>query len=515
MTGRDDLGGPRVFRLEVAGDCVVPPQADHLTVLVGVSAGPPPEAGPAGPAVPEAPPVAPVEILVLDRSRSMHYQGLFGLAKEALHAAIGEIPDGCLFAVMVGHHTATWVYPEHGGPATASEDTREAARQAVSRQKSAGGTRMSEWLLAARTLIAEAGLRDRPCHVLLCTDGKNESEESARVESVLRACAGSFVCDVIGLGDEWEFRDVLRIAEALHGRAAGIPNGAELAAGMVDSVRRGLELQHHDARLWLGLTEGFELVEARQTFPLEADLLRGGEARTWSRTAGDGPEEVEIPLGDWGEEERDYYLRIALPGWLEPGEQVRACRVEIRVPGPGGSPVRAAAPAAVMVEVDAFADRPSPPHPRITEVERNRELGVAMRECFDAWQEAAWPRADGALRRAIGLARRNQDERRLDCLLAVAESADPGPQAAGDGTDGRALRLRRDVTPGEMHALGVVSVTVTRRREGRTCPKGHVASIPEAVFCDICGGRLRPSGGSGPGSASRAAGGGTAGRGGA
>jgi hypothetical protein len=120
-----------------------------------------------------------------------------------------------------------------------------------------------------------------------------------------------------------------------------------------------------------------------------------------------------------------------------------------------------------------------------------------MRACVDAHARGDLEQADQELRLAIGFAESLRDTVRLGQLRAVATT----------GPDGR-LRVRRDVSRGQMQALGLFSTRTagvppvdaleppsSDAAAPRVCPRcGTPSMSPAACFCEKCGRRLGDAG---------------------
>jgi hypothetical protein len=210
-----------------------------------------------------------------------------------------------------------------------------------------------------------------------------------------------------------------------------------------------------------------------------------------------------VPLGPWEQQTRRYQLSLQFdPAALPPEDEIRAARVELLTEVTDGTRERRAS-AALVVRRHATPDFRTVVPESLTQVEKERELGLAMQVCADAWLRGQAAAADDELNLAIRLAREVRDGR-LPLLEDVAVT----------GPDGRA-RLRPDVTPGEMQRLGLDSTktaftaTGTRPANGtsagdgarppgdeavpplagvRACPGcGQATRAASLRFCEACG----------------------------
>ena len=116
------------------------------------------------------------EVILIDTSGSMGRRGVMD-AGHAAKAALNEIIDGTLFAVVSGNGTAQIVYPyaHQGALAVMSSHTRTEAHRAVEGLRAQGGTAMGTWLTLARQIF-ETVPHVTKRHAILLTDGVNEGE---------------------------------------------------------------------------------------------------------------------------------------------------------------------------------------------------------------------------------------------------------------------------------------------------------------------------------------------------
>ncbi|WP_353940730.1 VWA domain-containing protein [Streptomyces sp. HUAS MG91] len=407
---------------------------ERADALITVLARPPDRAGGG---VGSTPPAA--EILIMDRSLSMSGPGRLDEAKRAVCAAIDTLRDGTLFAVVAGDHEATVVHPPDGRrPLPADEARRREAKAAVHTVRAQGGTRIGSWLECARRLFETAAV-DGVRHAVLYTDGKDEHETREQLDAVLDSCADRFVCDVRGLGGDWEYRELHRVAQALHGSSRAVIDIADLTAdfrALMDEARRVVV-----PRVYLGLrfSELFTLDRVRQTAPVEADLT--GLRQPYE-------EGIHIPLGAWSPGLRQYQLTLRLdPGRVPFDTDLRAAWITLHAEQ-GGAPGRVELLPTVPMNVRrrSVPAGPATASPELTRVERIRALGTAMRACTDAYASGDFGRADQELRAALDLAGELGQTRKAAELRAVAER----------GADGRMI-LRRTVTRAQMQRLALDS----------------------------------------------------------
>src|SRR5690606_19430975 len=153
-----------------------------------------------GPAEGAAPTAQAAEVIIIDTSGSMAH-GKIHEARKAAQAAVDTLRDGVHFAIVAGTARARMVYPQEHRLVPADPQTRQAAKDAISRLEADGGTAMGRWLRLAADLFAP--LPGAIKHAILLTDGKNEHQSAEEFDADLAYCTGKFVCDCRGVGDAW------------------------------------------------------------------------------------------------------------------------------------------------------------------------------------------------------------------------------------------------------------------------------------------------------------------------
>ncbi|MFC4031246.1 VWA domain-containing protein [Streptomyces polygonati] len=408
-----------------------------------------------------APRTGVAEILIMDRSLSMAGRGKLAEAKRAMCAAIDTLHDGAYLGVIAGNHRAEVVYPPGGGLARVDDETRAAARRQVADQLPEGGTAIGSWLTCAERLFSSAAPGGTVRHAVLYTDGRDEHETGEQLTAALTACTDRFVCDARGLGDDWDYAELLRITEALHGGAEAVIDVADLTGDFTRLMRKAHGLVVPRVYLTLRLNDRFRVGFVRQTRPTEADLTaqqqpRGGE--------------IHVPLGAWPPEVRQYQLSLSFDADALPvDEDLRAARVGLHAETPGGSREPCAETRAMVVRRSGTPGLATVRPASLTRVENERELGMAMRACADAQRGGDPATANRELRVALELAERLGDAVRLRLLRRVSAPGRDGVPA-----------LRPDVTRGEMQQLGLDSAKTG------TAPADLIDPAPPADRTRVC-----------------------------
>ncbi|MEV6644418.1 vWA domain-containing protein [Amycolatopsis sp. NPDC051371] len=436
-----------------------------LTVRVGDAAAP----------VAGGPPQT-AELLLVDCSSSMDWPPTkIEAARHACRVAVDSLRDGVLFGVVECTAHAGLVYPATPELAVAGARTRHEAKAAVSGLIAGGGTAMSQWLDLARELFTRNHTAIR--HAVLLTDGKNESDRMGALEAALDRCRGEFACDARGIGDDWEPRDLQRIASVLRGSADAVLEDAELAGDFRRLVEQAMGRTVPDLRLRLTTMPYSRLRFVKQVFPTEVDLTAqchsGGRA-------------LELPTGAWGDEQREYHLCLDV-------DAAELTRHEDRLLGTvtlleGADTVVSDQLPVVGYLTDDLA-LSSVPDENVARITGQAELGRAVRAGWDAFEREDRAEAAREWGTAYRLATDLGNAEILKRLGRLIDVRDDGAVAIRDGVrprDGFSLVLGSTIS-----TYTAEPVVVPARPEDGGAPRecvhcGHKAR-PSAKRCGRCG----------------------------
>ena len=419
--------------IEVFQNPYLPRGRTTVDVIVAVSAG--------GPGV-AARDVAleRAEVILVDCSGSMGKPWRkIRSVRMATAAAIDALPDGTWFAIVRANHDAEVVYPIHGGLARKTPETMTAVHRALRLLWPEGGTAMGRWLDAARELFA---LRPGAiAHAILLTDGHNEGETPDDLAMAIERGVGRFQCDCRGVGDDWDVEELRRISSALLGTVDIVHEPEQLAAEFTAMANLAMGRTVNDVRLRVWTPQAAEVVSLEQVAPGLEDLT---DRRT------DVDDLVgEYPTGAWGEETRDYHLRIRVPARAI-GERVLAGRALLMVNG------EAAAEGKIFAEWTDDEELSTRLHPDVAHATGQADLASAIHHGLEALRARDTEGATHHLGRAVRLADEAGDTVRLDQLRTIVDVDD-----AVTGT----VRLREDPRRIDLMTLDTSSTKTVRRTQ--------------------------------------------------
>ncbi|ADU47088.1 VWA domain-containing protein [Intrasporangium calvum] len=380
------------------------------------------------------------EVILIDTSGSMGRRGVME-AGHAAKAALNEIVDGTLFAVVSGNGTAQIVYPyaHQGALAVMSSHTRAEARRAVEGLRAQGGTAMGTWLTLARQIF-ETVPHVQKRHAILLTDGVNEGETPASLQAAVQSCVGVFQCDARGVGDQWRVEEVRAIASALLGTVGLVPEPEELAAEFQAMMRASMSRGVASAELRVWVPQGAELLFVRQVSPTLEDLT--------GRRSQVNPLTGAYPTGAWSDESRDYHVAVRLPARTLGQEQL-AARVSL---GLGDQPVCQGLVKARWSNDDALTTRIDP---AVAAYTGQAELAQVIQEGLAAKASGHDEVATAKLGRAVQLAGQTGNDEMTTRLKKVVEIDD-----ADTGT----VRLKKSVSKLDEMSLDTASTKTSRVR---------------------------------------------------
>lgn len=380
-----------------------------------------------------------VEAIIIDCSTSMTAPpGKFDEAKRATIAAIDEMTDGTLFAIVAGTEKAVAVYPADGLPAPASDATRSAAAHAVESLTPGGGTAIGRWLAHVRTVAA--GHPGALTHAILLTDGKDEHETPEELSRQIGLSEGEFTCDCRGVGTDWRVDELRSVSTALMGSVDIVADPADLAADFAAMIRTsmGKSIPALSLRLWT--PAGARVAFVKQVAPTVQDLT--------DRRVDAGTQCGEYPLGAWGHEDRDYHIQVE----VEPaavGREKLAARVTVLA---GDDPLGEGLVKAIWTADTALSARISD---RVAHYTGQAELAQAVKDGLAARTNGDLATATAKLHRAMTLAVESGNDGTAKLLNKVIEV---------DEHTGTA-RLRRDVAAADEMALDARSTRTARVRK--------------------------------------------------
>jgi hypothetical protein len=386
------------------------------------------------------PAAAAAEIIIVDCSGSMSApQTKLNQARQATAAAIDVIRNGTAFAIIVGNNVALSLYPADGTMAIADPRTRQAAKHAVSRLTTSGGTAIGQWLRAARETFLTRS--DDLRHAILLTDGQNLHETDKQFADAIKLCTGVFRCDCRGVGTDWEVAELRKIATGLLGTVDIVPDPAGLTADFEALMAAAMAKQVADVRLRVWTPQHATIRFVKQVAPTVEDLT--GKRLPVTEQMGD------YPTGAWAAgENRDYHVGVRVQPAVR---EMLAARVslmhnsESRDQNLGQGLVRA-----IWTE---DAQRSTRINRHVAHYSGQAELAQAIQDGLAARRSGDQVRAEARLGTAVSLAHESGNEESLQQLGKVVDIID---------LDTGTVRLKARVMDADEMALDTRSTKTVR-----------------------------------------------------
>ncbi|TDC25083.1 VWA domain-containing protein [Streptomyces sp. 8K308] len=360
------------------------------------------------------------EVIVIDCSGSMASpSSKIAAAREAGIAAVQALRDGTRFAVVAGTDQARMVYPPDARLETADHDSKAQAADRIRYLYPNGGTAIGAWLRLARRLISEeepspSGAQGHR-HTLLLTDGWNMHHREL-LAAELDACRGMLVCDARGIGDGWNAKELVEIADRLHGTARAVLHDADLRAELEEMVRASMARTLTGVMLRLTPAPGATIRFVKQVYPVEHDLTDGARPAAGST--------VEFPTVAWrNDEERVYHVCLdADPAGRPRFEDLQCGYAEVAL---ASAPAAAPGPVPILVHWLPGDAQPTRPSAVSEHFGLHGDFGRVVADAFNAHHAGDRATAQARLGTAVRIAHRLADAEKLAVLAEIVEIADP------------------------------------------------------------------------------------------
>ncbi|SDQ79428.1 VWA domain-containing protein [Thermostaphylospora chromogena] len=393
-----------------------------------------------GPAEGAAPTAQAAEVIIVDTSGSMSF-GKIHEARKAAQAAVDTLRDGVHFAIVAGTARARMVYPQEHRLVPADPQTRQAAKDAISRLEADGGTAMGRWLRLAADLFEP--LPGAIKHAILLTDGKNEHQSAEEFDADLAYCTGKFVCDCRGVGDAWVVAELRKVSSTLLGSVMDVADPKDLEADFRAMTQAAMGKTVADIALRVWTPQQATLKFIKQVSPALEDLT--------GRRTPSGPQSGDYPTGSWGQESREYHIAVEVPPGAI-GQEMRAAWVKVVAPDTGEQ----FAAGNVLAQWTDDLAQSTRINPRVAHYTGQEELAMLIQDGLQARKEGDLELATARLGRARGLAEQagNRETARLldrvidfDPVTGTARlkpNVDKADEIALDTRSVRTVRMRKE-----------------------------------------------------------------------
>lgn len=205
--------------------------------------------------------------LVLDRSGSMDGEKMNNL-KEAVGYVVDHLNDGDLVSVTIFDDQVETLIPNQ--PAK----NREAIKAALAKVIPRGGTQISDGLKAGLAEVKKGYSPERVNRVLLLTDGQTWDDEDACLRLAEEAGKQGVAITSIGIGDEWNEKLLLQIAEKSLGNSHWIQNPIAILDAFRQEVEGMQSVAASNLKVTARMGQGVKPVRVFSTIPMISDVSK-------------------------------------------------------------------------------------------------------------------------------------------------------------------------------------------------------------------------------------------------
>ena len=203
--------------------------------------------------------------LVLDRSGSMDGEKMDNL-KEAVGYVADHLSDNDLVSVTIFDDQVETVIPNQA--AKNRSDIKNKVEKVIPR----GGTQISDGLRAGLAEVKKGHSAGRVNRVLLLTDGQTWDDEDACLRLAEEAGKQNVAITTIGIGDEWNEKLLLQIAEKSQGNSHWIQNPIAILDAFRQEVEGMQAVAAVNLKLTARLSPGVKPVKVYSTVPMISDI---------------------------------------------------------------------------------------------------------------------------------------------------------------------------------------------------------------------------------------------------
>ena len=205
--------------------------------------------------------------LVLDRSGSMDGEKMNNL-KEAVGYVVDHLNDGDLVSVTIFDDQVETLIPSQ------SAKNREAIRAALAKVSPRGGTQISDGLKAGLAEVKKGYSPERVNRVLLLTDGQTWDDEDACLRLAEETGKQGVAVTSIGIGEEWNEKLLLQIAEKSLGNSHWIQNPIAILDAFRQEVEGMQSVAASNLKVTARMGQGVKPIRVFSTIPMISDVSK-------------------------------------------------------------------------------------------------------------------------------------------------------------------------------------------------------------------------------------------------
>ena len=205
--------------------------------------------------------------LVLDRSGSMDGEKMDNV-KEAVGYVVDHLCDADLVSVTIFDDQVETLIPNQAAK------NREAIKAALANVVPRGGTQISQGLKAGLAEVMKGYAKDRVNRILLLTDGQTWDDEDACLKLAEEAGKQGIAITSIGIGNEWNEKLLLQLAERSHGNSHWIQNPIAILDAFQQEMEGMQAVSATNLKVTARMSAGVKPFKVHSTVPMIADVTR-------------------------------------------------------------------------------------------------------------------------------------------------------------------------------------------------------------------------------------------------
>jgi Ca-activated chloride channel family protein len=203
--------------------------------------------------------------LVLDRSGSMDGDKMNNV-KEAVGYILDHLGDQDLISVIIFDDQFEAVVPSQRA------QNRDEIKSRIAKIEARGGTQISDALTAALGEVRKGYAKNRVNRILLLTDGQTWDDEDACLKRADEAGSEGIAVTTAGIGEEWNEKLLLQIAERSRGNSHWIQNPIAILDAFRQEVDGIQSVAATSLRVTARMSPGVVPVRAYATIPMISDM---------------------------------------------------------------------------------------------------------------------------------------------------------------------------------------------------------------------------------------------------
>lgn len=205
--------------------------------------------------------------LVLDRSGSMDGENMDNL-KEAVGYVVDHLSDGDLVSITIFDDQVETLIPSQ--PAKNRDEIKRTLASVIAR----GGTQISDGLKAGLAEARKGYAKNRVNRILLLTDGKTWDDEGACLKLAEEAGKEGIAIASIGIGDEWNEKLLLQLAEGSHGNSHWIESPISILDAFRQEVKGMQSVAATNLRVLVRMSPGVKPAKVYAAVPMISDVSK-------------------------------------------------------------------------------------------------------------------------------------------------------------------------------------------------------------------------------------------------